>query len=83
MLQRIYKSKIDGSEQLSRVPSMYCDVTELVFDTETKIIYYKFYEQTPNVRINDHVGFMSPYLGSHGRPCRFIDCEIKEISKDE
>ena len=85
MLKRIYT--IDGTEQLSGVPFPNCTVTDLVYDTDTKIVYYKFVDESNCSRIgklkNSYVGYMSPYLGYHGRPCRFIDCEIVEIPKDE
>lgn len=81
MLYRIYK--INGTKQLVGVPVPDCTETELVYDSNTKIVYYKFFEQTPKKYANEHNGFMSPYLGIHGRPCRFINEEIKEITKDE
>ena len=53
--------------------------TGLVYDIDTKIVYYKFMDKT----FSDWSGYMSPYLGSHGRPCRFVDEKIMEISKNE
>ena len=46
-------------------------MTGLVFDNETKIVYYKF-----NGPLN---GFMSPYFSENGKLCRFIDNQIVEI----
>ena len=81
MLLRIYK--IESQEQLVGVPVPGAIKTDLVFDTDTRIVYYKFEENFSNFKINDkNLGFMSPYLGSHGRACRFINCEIVEIHKD-
>jgi len=46
--------------------------TKLVYDIETKIVYYKF---------NDPLyGFMSPYIGPNGMFCRFKDNQIVEIN---
>ena len=42
--------------------------TELVYDIETKIVYYLLAE-----------GSMSPYLSENGKYCRFIDNQIVEI----
>lgn len=47
--------------------------TKFVFDTDTNIVYWKFYESR-------EAGFMCPLLGEHGRPCCFENGEFKEIS---
>lgn len=87
MLHRICKIKETGQFRGITVKGNYIEydtdteiITQLVYDTDTKIVYYKFEDAMFNER---NIGFMSPYLGLHGRPCRFIDCEIVEIPKDE
>lgn len=47
--------------------------TNLVYDTKTKIIYYKIVEY-------NNVGYMSPYISENGKYCRFIDKKIVEVN---
>lgn len=43
--------------------------TELVYDIQTKIVYYLLGN-----------GAMSPYLSGNGKFCRFVDNQIVEIN---
>ena len=47
----------------------------LVYDLNTKIIYYAFTDGNSKY---SH-GFMSPYYSENGKLCRFINGEIQEI----
>ncbi len=62
----------------------------LVYDTETRIVYWKFVEDsyaTPyhNGWADNHctykfeTGYMSPYIGPNGKYCRYIDDNVVEI----
>ena len=55
----------------------------LVFDSETKIIYYKFTEairfRSGFEDVETKVGYMSPFYSSNGKLCKFIDNQIVEI----
>ena len=55
----------------------------LVFDPETRIIYYKFTEairfRSGFEDVETKVGYMSPYYSSNGKLCKFIHNEIVEI----
>ena len=48
-----------------------CERTNLVFDTETKIVYYQINNAT--------YGYMTPYISANGKYCRFVDEQIVEI----
>jgi len=51
------------------------EYTGLVFDHQTKVIYYMLQEQVGmGIR-----GFMAPYISENGKFCRFIDNQIVEI----
>lgn len=55
----------------------------IVYDTDTKIIYYKFNEKTElhtceEVRLCK-VGFMSPYINENGKLCKYEEGQIIEI----
>lgn len=50
---------------------------KLVYDSKTKVVYYKFYEYVD--ADSAHVGYMSPYISENGKFCRFIDNKIVEI----
>lgn len=70
--------------------SVMCSRTGLVVDTETNIVYYKYYENGTVAKscfeenpLRTTIGYMCPYLGKHGRPCHFIDGKIVEISASE
>ena len=45
--------------------------TNLVCDTETKIVYYQFWGRDD--------GYMSPYIGPNGKFCKLVANEIVEI----
>ena len=42
--------------------------TELIYDNNTRVVYYCLYN-----------GYMSPYYNAHGQLCRYIDGEIVPI----
>ena len=47
----------------------------LVYDDETKIVYYYFtisYKRST-------AGYMSPYIGKNGKFCRYVDGKIVEV----
>ena len=46
-------------------------MTDLVYDSQTKIVYYK----------DQKVSFLSmcPYISENGKYCRFIDGKIVEV----
>ena len=85
-LLRIWENTKNGElsiekENIDSIP------TKLVFDSETKVIYYKLTEittvyssvcetQEPK---DTKVGFMSPYISENGKYCRFIGNKIVEI----
>ena len=55
----------------------------IVYDTDTKIIYYKFNEKSDihtgeEVRLCK-VGYMSPYISANGKNCRYENGQIIEI----
>ena len=82
-LIRIWKDSISG-ELSDRKVSYMCDSLDLVFDSETRIVYYKFTEKVAIKKIGDReitgkVGYMSPYIGEYGRYCQFIDNKIVEM----
>lgn len=56
---------------------------DLVFDTETRIIYYKFTEaicfRSDFEVVETKVGYMSPYLSKNGKLCKFIHNKIIEL----
>ena len=52
-----------STETLYRIPD-----TELIYDNNTRVVYYCIYN-----------GFMSPYYNAHGQLCRYIDGEIVPI----
>lgn len=62
----------------------------LVYDTETRIVYWKFAENgTATNDTNDYtdkhseykhkVGYMSQYIGPNGKCCHYIDNNIVEV----
>ena len=42
--------------------------TELIYDNNTRVVYYYLYN-----------GYMSPYYNAHGQLCRYVDGEITPI----
>lgn len=44
--------------------------TKLIYDENTKVIYYWLYN-----------GYMAPYYNEHGQLCRYIDGEIVPIEQ--
>ncbi len=60
-----------------RIDSSY-ENTNLVYDTVTLAVYYKFVEQNHRSMTPPYLGYMCPYLGSNLRFCKFIDGKIVE-----
>ena len=79
-LKRIWKDKETGKLTNFKAGEEYWP-TNLVYDSETGIVYYRFSEVvafTKRGGANDapaenKVGFMAPYLNSKGKPCRFTE----------
>lgn len=71
-LRGIDGNKIDDSF-LEEIPG----AEELAYDTNTGIVYYLF--KQPQSFGNKGYGFMSPYLGENGHPCKYVDGEIIEL----
>lgn len=71
-LRDIDGNKIDDSF-FEEIP----DTEGLVYDTNTGIVYYLF--KQPQSFGNKGYGFMSPYLGEDGYPCKYVDGEIVEL----
>ena len=46
--------------------------TELIYDDNTKVVYYCLYN-----------GFMSPYYNEHGQLCRYVDGKIIPIEQGD
>ena len=61
----------------------YGDTTNLVYDSETKVVYYQFsrFRDIPTMGSIGRVGqgYMSPYISENGKFCRFVDNKIIEI----
>ena len=81
-LMRIWKDSVSG-EMKEKKECSFDEPSNLVFDPDTRTIYYKFSERVAVKMIGDkeitgRVGFMSPYI-SNGKFCRFIDGKIVEI----
>lgn len=84
-LVRIWKNKITGELANYQVNDNYIS-TNLVYDSDSEIVYYKFSEVVtvyskiiPDQMPTDtKVGFMSPYFSHTGRLCRFTGHSIIE-----
>ena len=65
----------------SEVHNQWCSSMEnydyLIYDKETRIIYYK-YEDGEGKR---GYGYMTPYCSSNGKLCKYIDNKIIEIKE--
>ena len=85
-LMRIYRNSITGELSSYRKDKEY-ESTNLVFDSDTRAVYYKFSEVVPVYSKNfteqqpmdTKVGFMCQYINDNGKYCRFIDNKIVEI----
>ena len=85
-LSRILRNKETGELSEKKINPNYV-TTRLVFDSDSRVVYYKFSEITKvesrnyvdQKPMDTRIGFMSPCLGEHGRPCKFINNEIVEI----
>ena len=53
------------------------EYTDLVYNTETKVIYYMFDDEYLDSRIRN---YFAPYINENGKYCRFIDNKIVEIN---
>ena len=51
----------------------------LVFDHQTKVIYYMLQEKVGTGCYASFTGHMAPYISENGKFCRFIDNKIVEI----
>jgi len=69
-LARIYRNKRTGELKHKCWPG-FGMMTNLVYDLDTKIIYYKEYQNTHST--------MCPYISENGKYCRFIDDKIVEV----
>jgi len=80
-LTRIVEINNGKLESVDNYPCGY--TTNLVYDSETKVVYYQFsrFSDIPTrgsiARVGE--GYMSPYIGPNGKFCRFIDNQIVEI----
>ena len=82
-LRRIYQNQRTGELTRRKLGEDWFS-TNLVFDADTRIVFYKFSEiVTVNSKVDQHtdtkVGFMTPYLGENGYPCCFVDDNIVEL----
>lgn len=89
MLTAIYYDKEE--KKYSTTKTFYNEPTQLAVDTDTKVVYWKFYNMSSAVndntyvtadehkKFNVQVGFMSPYIGENGKFCRLDDGKIIEI----
>lgn len=59
------------------------ELLNLVYDDETKLVYYKFSERVADVisgrNFRGKVGYMAPYYGPNGKICRLENGQISEI----
>lgn len=53
--------------------------TDLVFDSETKVVYHMFEKAHCSSAPVNYSGFIAPYISENGKFCRFIDNKIVEI----
>lgn len=73
-LERIYQHYLtEGYCSSETGIGCYSIPTNLVYDTETKVIYY--YPAECHVII----GCMSPYISENGKYCRFVDGKFVEV----
>ena len=49
------------------------EITNLVYDANTKIIYYAIYNQ-------EKIIFIQPYLSENGKYCRFVENNFEEVN---
>ena len=83
---RIWKNRETGelrSGKSSEMPEGF-EPSDLVFDTETRMIYYKFtesiYFRSGFEEVETKVGYMSPFYSADGKLCKFEDNEIVPIN---
>lgn len=51
--------------------------TPMVYDKDTHIMYYLFYEGA----VNRGYGYMSPYYNEHGQMCYYVDGQIIPVEE--
>lgn len=76
VLKRIYQHKITG-ELSDRKKNHQFEKTSLIFDENTRIIFYCFYKESETTHRGSYV--MTPYINKNARNCRFIDGKIVEV----
>jgi len=78
-LARLF-ANTDGSYSDYRCARNNSKPSMFVYDSVTRIVYYKF-EETKLIGITrtETSFYMSPYISENGKYCRFIDNEIVEI----
>lgn len=82
-LVRLAKNVFTGEIAPKRGFDSDWELLDLVYDTDTYIVYHKFSERV-NVKsgrgmITTKIGYMCPYLGKNGKYCRFEKDQIIEI----
>lgn len=83
-LFRIWRDRETGELMSSRRDEN-SESLNMVFDSITKIVYYKFSEyhciicENCDSHTDTKIGFLSPYISENGKYCRFIGNEIVEI----
>lgn len=83
-LFRIWKNRKTG-ELLRSKQNNDCESLNIVFDSNTRVVYYKFSEYTTsacaqcNSEVDFRVGYMTPLISENGKYCRFIGGKIVEI----
>ena len=70
-VERIFMNKRTGELKHRCFPGFGMQ-TNLVYDVNTKIIYYK--------ELDKHNEYMCPYISENGKYCRFIDDKIVEVN---
>lgn len=66
-----------GRDRHNATGSLECiDGTDLVYDKDTRIVYYKFKDFAGY----KGYGFMSPYYGLHGNLCRYENGQVVEMN---
>lgn len=79
MVKRLIKIVSWGDGALYGRNEKVGDDTGLVFDSETKVVYYMLQEAHAYTGKCTYSGYMAPYISENGKFCRFIDNKIVEI----
>ena len=56
------------------------DKEYLVYDLDTKIVYYMFSTSDEGISRGYGYGYFGEYLGENGHPCQYIDGKIVEVN---